>query len=206
MDLFTALYFLLQKSLIILTCVFAAASAKWGYSYNIPGGYVHFSSGKEASVISAAPTLIFPEEFKTIGKQGVVAENRVSPTTSVLFAAPNSIIPGKLESNVKQVVDAANKAAEVLNELARDLPTVLRSLDPAEIQTLLILMKSDITKVDEIIGKVCDEIMFQAIPTARDFQYFTPESIKKTCEYIREVSADLVDLMTLQSIKTMSLK
>ena len=53
-------------------------------------------------------------------------------------------------------------------------------------------MKSDITKVDEIIGKVCDEIMFQAIPTARDFQYFTPESIMKTCDYIREVSADMV--------------
>jgi hypothetical protein len=188
----------MMKYLIIFACVFAAASAKWGYSYNIPGGYVHFSAGREASVVSAAPTVVFPEQFKTIGKQGVVADNRVSPPTSVLFALPNSIIPGKFNSMVKQVVDAANKAAEVLNELTRGLPAVLRSLDPA--------MKSDITKVDEIIGKVCDEIMFQAIPSARDFQYFTPESIMKTCEYIREVSADLVDLMTLPSIKTTSLK
>ena len=126
-----------QKSLIVLTCVFAAASAKWGYSYNIPCGYVRVTAGRD--------------KFRNIAKLGV---------------------------------QAANIAAEVLNTLARDLPAVLRSVDPA--------IKSDIAKVDEIVGKVCDEIMFQAVPSVRDFQYFTPESILKTCEYIREVSADMV--------------
>ena len=53
-------------------------------------------------------------------------------------------------------------------------------------------LKDDIAKVDVIIGKVCDEIMFEATPKLRKIEYFTPEAIKATCEYARKVSADIV--------------
>ena len=111
-------------------------------------------------------------------------QKQYKSVAKVVPAASTSIFSDEFRSIVKKGVDATNKAAEALNELAPQLPAVLKSVDPA--------MKSDMAKVDEIIGKVCDEIMFEAKPNSRGVQYYTPDSIEKTCDYIKSISADLV--------------
>ena len=168
------MYFLSQRFLIVLTGVLAAASATWGYSYNYntPSGHVSVSAGPSSYQVSNGMPSVQSYPQRAAYKASVVSE------------VPNSIIPGEYRTIVKQGVDAASKASEALNELAPQLPAVLQTVSPA--------MKSNIEKVDEIINKVCDEVMFEAVPTSRAFQYFTPESIMKTCDYIREVSADMV--------------
>ena len=98
---------------------------------------------------------------------------------------PASSIPESVKPIIKLGVQATNQASHTLNsQLLPQLPSTLRSMDPA--------LKDDIAKVDVIIGKVCDEIMFEATPKLRKIEYFTPEAIKATCEYARKVSADIV--------------
>ena len=88
-------------------------------------------------------------------------------------ASANSMFSAELRAMVNQGLDATNKAAEALNSLAPQLPAALKSMDPST--------KNDIRKVDNIIGKVCDEILNEANTNNREFQYFTKDSLQATC-------------------------
>ena len=102
-------------------------------------------------------------------------------------APPTSVaqLPEGLKPIIKALLDATNQAATTLNSLVPQIPAALQSLDPD--------LKDDIAKVDVIIGKVCDEIIFEATPKYRANQYFTPDTMKAACDYARKVSADIVD-------------
>ena len=140
------MYFLLQKFLVVLACVLAAASAK----YYVPSVYGQSGYGLPKAV-PLWKASIFSDEFRSI---------------------------------VTKLVDATNKAAEALNAMAPQLPAVLGNLDPG--------IKADVAKVSAIIGNVCDNILLEARPTG-GFQYYTPDTLKKTCDYIWEISSDVVN-------------
>ena len=93
-------------------------------------------------------------------------------------------LPADVKPVVNQGLHALNIASASLNSLAPQLPAALQSTNA--------FMKDNTVKVGRIIGQVCDQILREANPTGRAFQYFTPESLKSTCDYIRKVSSDMI--------------
>ena len=109
----------------------------------------------------------------------------VRPKTPTPSSSSNSIFSEEFRTIVKQGVEATNKATKSLNELAQQLPSVLRNLDPA--------MKADFATVDQMVNQVCAEIIREGGRTyGSDTLGYTPDTLKATCDYIKKVSADLV--------------
>ena len=91
---------------------------------------------------------------------------------------------GNLQSlnSIMQYVNNPNaalaKATTALDDLNKGLPDLLARMDPS--------MKDDIKKVNELVLDICDRAVSGARPATDFSSYYSPESIKATCDFIKE--------------------